>query len=158
MGTPSHAPRWTRGWEAIVDEASYPVLSRLLRSAEAAEVRVELERLLGHFWQDRAHRYRVRTAAELVLPRGEGAVPVQTVDVSRTGALLRVPFGHEIDVMTAAELAVRFEVRTEAGPASVCFDATLVRMDGVDEEGVRLGVRFSHRQPDDSELAQITER
>ncbi len=143
MGATSQAPRWTRGWEAIVDEASFPQLAELLRSPQGAAARDELERLLGHFWQERATRHRVEANARLVLPGADGVeIPVTTVDVSASGLLVTVPYGQEIDVMTASDLTVALTARSDEGPVDVSFRATLVRMAGVTEDGVRLGLRF----------------
>lgn len=141
MGAHSEAPRWTRGWEAVVDEVGYPVLSELLRSAGGAAARAELERLLGHFWQERAERRRVSTKAHLELSNGE-SIEVRTVDISASGALVSVPFGHEIDVMTAGEVKLRLTVGKASGQRGVALPARLVRVAGTDDDGVRLGFRF----------------
>lgn len=134
---------WSRGWEAIVDADSYPVLAALLRSEAGGEARAELERLLGHFWQERAERRRHRVQAKLFIPSGAGdPIPVETLDISSSGALLSVPYGNEIDVMTAAGVHILLRADTDAGPRMLRFPATLVRMAGLDDAGVRLGFRF----------------
>ena len=158
MSTPSQAPQWTRGWEAIVDAKSYPELAALLAERGAA-ARDELERLLGHFWQDRARRHAIQSRARLVIPgREDNPILVQTIDVSQTGALVSVPFGNEIDVMTATGLTVLLPVRSAKGPVQVCCRATLVRMAGLDDRGVRVGLRFeSDDRPSEAMIASLRE-
>ncbi|MEC7520006.1 MAG: PilZ domain-containing protein [Myxococcota bacterium] len=136
--TPSNRPLWARGWEAVVDADTYPVLAEMLRSERGPKVRAELEALLAHFWQPRAERRRVQRRAALEIAGG-AQVPVRTLDISDTGVLVCVPYGAEIDVMTATDLT--FVLESDEG--STRARASLVRVAGVDDEGARLAFRFS---------------
>lgn len=157
--TPARKPAWTRGWEAIVDARSYPVLAELLRSEQGAEARAELERLIGHFWQARAERHTCRVQAKLLLPSTPDApVDVTTRDVSTTGILVTVPFGAEIDVMMATHLSVMLRAHSEVGARMLRMPASLVRVAGTDDEGARLAFRFVDPSPSDvSLLGRLTD-
>lgn len=142
--TPSTRPLWARGWEAVVDAETYPILAEMLRSERGPQVRAELEALLAHFWQPRAQRRPVGATATLEIAERDGAVDVRTLDVSATGVLVCVPYGAEIDVMTATDIT--FVLRD--GDSEVRAGAALVRVAGVDDEGARLAFRF--HQPNEA--------
>lgn len=128
----------------MVDAETYPVLAEMLRSERGPQVRAELEALLAHFWQPRAARRAVGATAALEIASRGDAVDVRALDVSATGVLVSVPYGAEIDVMTATDIT--FVLRD--GDREVRAGASLVRVAGVDDEGARLAFRF--HEPNDA--------
>ncbi len=61
-----------------------------------------------------------------------------------------VPFGNEVDVMRGTGVEVIVRAQTDGGADVLRFEADFVRLAGMDDEGVRIGLRFRADPEDDT--------